>query len=245
MSEEKVQKELARYKDKKDIGKRHLPDGVSIRDGSLLSESSLSISQPSHSQGYPPMTTDIERIQTPSTQRSMTDYFLSMESSIFQTGSLTPTSDVSWLLRNIQYPDSLMGDTANSIESRLIFSPDFAVPRNTLSLVQGSNIQIAQVFRGLTFQLMRNIRPSIDRTMLLLPEQIQQELQEKPYDVVFFRLIMFLLMNNLTAEGDAVFENLFQQLRHFSVSQVENLLDMVPYPYLMALEQSILTIAIE
>ena len=168
-----------------------------------------------------------------------------MESSIFPTSSLTPTSDFSWLLRNIEYPDSLLGDAANSMESGLIFLPDFSVPRNTLSLVQGSNTQIAHVFRGLTFQLWRDIRPSIDKTMLLLPEQTQQELQEKPYDVVCFRLIIFLLMNNFTAGSDAVFENLFRQLQQFSISQIENLLDMVPYPYSMALEQSILTIAIE
>jgi ankyrin repeat protein len=87
--------------------------------------------------------------------------------------------------------------------------------------------------------------PCIERTMLLLPESTQQEIQSKPYDIVFFSLIMFLLVNNFAAENDVVFENLFQQLRQFSVLQMENLLDMIPYPYSIALEQSIFTMAIK
>ncbi|KAF2798622.1 ankyrin [Melanomma pulvis-pyrius CBS 109.77] len=56
---------------------------------------------------------------------------------------------------------------------------------------------------------------------------------------------MFLLINNFATEDDVRFENLFQHLRQFSVSQMENLLNLVPYPYSVALEQSIWTIAIK
>jgi ankyrin repeat protein len=81
--------------------------------------------------------------------------------------------------------------------------------------------------------------------MLLLPEPTQQEIQSKPYDIVFLSLIMFFLVNNFAAENDVVFENLFQQLQQFSVLQMENLLDMISYPYSIALEQSIFTMAIK
>ena len=213
-----MQKELARYKDKKDIEKRQLPDGVTIEDASLTSV--ISLLQPQEDSRR---STDLERIRTSPTPFSMVDYFQSLESSIIQSRSPTPISEFGWLLSNI----------------------DFIAPRTTLSLVKSSNYQIAQVFRGLTFQVWKDMRPNIEWTIMLLPENTQRELREKSHDVVFFSLIMFLLVNNFVTENDVVFENLFQQLRQFTIPQMENLLDMVPYPYSAALEQSILTIAIK
>jgi hypothetical protein len=112
ISEEKVQKELARYKDKKDIEKRQLPDGVTIQDASVTPV--ISLSQP---QENAQRSTDLERIRTSSTPFSMADYFQSLECSIIQSRSPTPISEFGWLLSNI----------------------GFVAPRTTLSLVESSN----------------------------------------------------------------------------------------------------------
>jgi hypothetical protein len=100
VSDEKVQKELARYKNRNDIGKRHLPDGVTIRDTSLASETSLTISESLHRQGDSP---NSAVVRGPSIPLPMTDYLLSMDSPFIHARSPTPTSDITWLLRDTEF----------------------------------------------------------------------------------------------------------------------------------------------
>ncbi|EFQ85903.1 hypothetical protein PTT_19000 [Pyrenophora teres f. teres 0-1] len=56
---------------------------------------------------------------------------------------------------------------------------------------------------------------------------------------------MFLLMNNFAGSDYAAFDIIFEEVKRFSVFQMENILNAIPDPYTSAIQQSILTIAIK
>lgn len=251
--EEKVQKETSRYRssrgNREDRETQHLPDGVTMPKILVPPETFI----PEEIQQFEPIEDlvatlpDIEGLRTLFTPIFMGNYSLPslghMNTSIFPSRSQSPLDR--WFLSNIESPDRMLRDETSPVGNGFLSCFNIIAPLDTLSLVYGSNSQHFQVFQGLDIQIWKNIRPCIEKTILLLPEQGQQELRGKPHNVVFFSLLMFLLVNNFATENDVVFENLFQHLRQFSVSQIENLLNMIPYPYSIALEQSILTIAIK
>jgi ankyrin repeat protein len=85
----------------------------------------------------------------------------------------------------------------------------------------------------------------ISHTMSLLPLQNQHGLKNSTSDVVILKQILFLVMNNFAVEDHPAFTTLFQQIKHFSTAQLKYVLNAVPKPYSLALQQSFLTLAIK
>ncbi|KAH7359613.1 ankyrin repeat-containing domain protein [Pyrenochaeta sp. MPI-SDFR-AT-0127] len=120
-----------------------------------------------------------------------------------------------------------------------------AIPVNTTSLFKNLDGPMFYEFRALCMKIRRSLSHSVGKTMPLLPWKAKQEIQKSSMDIVVLKQILFLLMNNFAGSDYAAFDALFEQIKHFSVLQMRDILDAVPAPYMSAIQQSILTIAIK
>ncbi|KAI1527413.1 Ankyrin repeat-containing protein [Pyrenophora tritici-repentis] len=119
------------------------------------------------------------------------------------------------------------------------------IPANTTSLFDNLNSSLLQGFRPLISSVQNHIISTSTQMRHLLPWKTSQELQRASADIVIVKQIMFLLMNNFAGSDYAAFDSIFEQVKRFSISQMEDILDAIPEPYTSALQQSILTIAIK
>ncbi|KAB2107262.1 hypothetical protein AG0111_0g4192 [Alternaria gaisen] len=136
----------------------------------------------------------------------------------------------------------------SDIEELFNHSTEFetcCMPVSTTSLFSNFHGPLFQEFRILLGTSPMILGPSVSQMMPLLPLDTKKELQKASVDIVILNQIMFLLMNNFASSDYSTFDAIFEQVKHFSVSQLEDILDEIPYPYTAALQQSILTIAIK
>ncbi|KAF2652726.1 ankyrin [Lophiostoma macrostomum CBS 122681] len=113
------------------------------------------------------------------------------------------------------------------------------MPTSTWSLVQGLSGSLIR-----NHQALELARPVVAKSRLLLLGEARQSLQTRNSEQIVIKLIVYLCINNFTGSEIVEYEALFQQLEHFSMTQAKALMDAIPEPYLTALQQSILTIAI-
>jgi ankyrin repeat protein len=121
------------------------------------------------------------------------------------------------------------------------------IPESTMSLLlptTNPNL-MPNTSRALYRDSLPTISACTSQTMSLLPFRAQQELQHLTPDAVILKQILFLLMNNFAVDDDHAFTKLFEQIKHFSTAQLEYVLDAVPEPYSLALQQSFLILAIK
>ena len=237
------------------ISSNGLPDGVSFRDESQErsppSDSADEMMETPSSSDNHSLQMSPSRVNTPISK--MNAWFAALDSNGGEM-SLIPSRCPSPLDLSTEFaflwPElSSSGTEVDHPLHTAGMSPlsvfNITVPSNTLSLFHGLDLPALQPLRGAGGQLSRIMTPSLDKSMPLLPWKSQHELQQKPFDAVFFHTIMFLLMNNFAGSDDIMLESLFQQLDRFSIPQMEKILDSIPLPFSEALQQSILTIAIK
>jgi ankyrin repeat protein len=155
----------------------------------------------------------------------------------------TPTSvDFDSLLETSLFdPDQYI----NGIVGPNSFIP--TIPESTMSLLlptTNPNL-MPNTSRALYRDSLPTISACINQTMSLLPLRAQNELQTSTPESVILKQILFLLMNNFAVDDDPAFTKLFEQIKHFSTAQLEYVLNAVPEPYSLALQQSFLILAIK
>ena len=131
-----------------------------------------------------------------------------------------------------------------------LFRSDFIarecrIPINTTLLFEHLDGSLLQGFQPLISSVQNHIMSTSVKMRHVLPWKVSQELQKTSADIVILKQIMFLLMNNFAGSDYAAFDVIFEQVKRFSISQMEQILDSIPDPYTSALQQSILTIAIK
>jgi ankyrin repeat protein len=153
-----------------------------------------------------------------------------------------PTSaDLDFLLETTFNPDQYINRVVGPNSS------NHTIPESTMSLLlptTNPNL-MPNTSRALYRDSLPTISACTSQTMSLLPFRAQQELQHLTPDAVILKQILFLLMNNFAVDDNPVFTKLFQQIAHFSTAQLEYVLNAVPEPYSLALQQSFLTLAIK
>jgi ankyrin repeat protein len=256
----KVKKETARYRicgtNKTSCSADSLPEGVFIRDVVLPvdSEQVSSVSPPSTEHSLDHLSPDTFSAVSPylcaSAPSSVTALATSLELEDFPSRLPTPNLHFEHgafeLILGYDRLDDTWATTSNVLGNRF--------PMTTIALFEDvwnpllDNLADACLSwsRGRTKVLDYGpVKTCIDRTMALLPWGAQQDLTTRSNNIVLFRQIMFLLMNNFAGSDYAPFEALFQRLNDFSTSQMEAILDAIPSPYSQALQQSILAISIK
>ena len=128
---------------------------------------------------------------------------------------------------------------------RAFIAREHHIPINTTLLFEQLDGSLRQGFRPLISSFQNHIMSTSAKMRQVLPWKVSQELQKTSADVVILKQIMFLLMNNFAGSDYAAFDAIFEQVKRFSISQMEEILDNIPDPYTSALQQSILTIAIK
>ncbi|KAE8826443.1 hypothetical protein HRS9122_09945 [Pyrenophora teres f. teres] len=146
-------------------------------------------------------------------------------------------------------PSSQFADDADYLITRRACSDwslmEHYIPVNTTSLFDTLDISLHQVFRPLISSVGNYIISPSSQMRHLLPWKTSHELQRASADIVIVKQIMFLLMNNFAGSDYAAFDIIFEEVKRFSVFQMENILNAIPDPYTSAIQQSILTIAIK
>jgi ankyrin repeat protein len=153
-----------------------------------------------------------------------------------------PTSaDLDFLLETTFNPDQHMNRIVGPSSSI------HTIPESTMSvLLPATNPNLMpNNSRALYRDSLPTISACTSQTMSLLPFRVQQELQHLTPDAVILKQILFLLMNNFAVDDHPEFTKLFQQIKHFSTAQLEYVLNAVPEPYSLALQQSFLILAIK
>lgn len=274
VSSVKVKKETARYKpcnvDKQSCGKDILPEGVVIECHFLpaVHPSTSAAEDDNCFRGTSPLdrilSTDplIQEQQIVTRETNLYDPNSHWDSSNAQYYLFDTYGSSSWNFGNCFLIPSRLPTPSSQFEAdaSCVISgfPDFhvvlsngtgwkgsAIPADTISLFRNLESPMFYEFRVLCRKIGRNINHSVGKTMPLLPWNAKQDIQKSSIDMVVLKQILFLLMNNFAGSNYAVFDALFEQIRHFSVSQMQNILDAVPAPYMSAIQQSILTIAIK
>jgi ankyrin repeat protein len=156
-------------------------------------------------------------------------------------GALT-SADFNFLLETPFFsPDQHMDGTvgpSSSIHTIPESTTSLLLPTTNLSLLPNNS-------RALYRDSLPTISACVSQTMYLLPFQAQQELRHLTPDAVILKQILFLLMNNFAVDDHPAFTKLFEQIKHFSTPQLEYVLNTVPEPYSLALQQSFLILAIK
>jgi ankyrin repeat protein len=143
---------------------------------------------------------------------------------------------------------SALASTISAQHERAIIDPSTwlgAIPENTNSLLVLTKALVLNSSRAIYRDSLPAISAGIGNAMSWLPRQARQELQNLAPEAVILRQILFLMMNNLADEKHTAFAVLFEQIKHFSASQIESVLTAFPEPYSLALQQSVLTLAIK
>jgi ankyrin repeat protein len=186
-------------------------------------------------------TRDAYPTETLSADMIVTNDWIELGDDPANLGNLT-AADFDFLFETtFSSPDQHMGS---------IVGPDFSIPtipESTMSLLLPTTN--ANLMPNSSRALYRDSLPTISactsQAMSLLPFQVQQELQHLTPDFVILKQILFLLMNNFAVDDHPAFTKLFQQIKHFSTAQLEDVLNAVPEPYSLALQQSFLILAIK
>ena len=154
-------------------------------------------------------------------------------SSVFQ-------ADASWVLSDcLDSRESVYGTTLDLKHTNVI-------PSSTISMICHLKSSLLEEFEAACLMALSFKDPCADKTMRLLPWKAQRDLQPtSTKDTVIVKQVMFLLMNNFAGSDYAAFDALFEQVKHFSVMQMKDILQAIPAPYSTALQHSILTIAIK
>ncbi|CAA9963354.1 Ank-2 multi-domain protein [Pyrenophora teres f. maculata] len=227
---EKVKKETARYRlctaGGQGCTRATLPDGIIIREDSeeIIEPITSLISRGIDSDpvSRSPDLRPSERIERPQRATLAADFHL---------------------------PSSQFADDADYLITRRACSDwslmEHYIPVNTTSLFDTLDISLHQVFRPLISSVGNYIISPSSQMRHLLPWKTSHELQRASADIVIVKQIMFLLMNNFAGSDYAAFDIIFEEVKRFSVFQMEDILNAIPDPYTSALQQSILTIAIK
>lgn len=251
LANEKVKKDTTRYRlcatNARDCEISTLPEGVVIR------ESSVQVDELS-----PPQTSyDFSSSTDTSTETNTPDDLYRSEPTSYSPMvlPLSPFPSALILIPS-RWPSPTHGTDIEIFERPSIpeigylwdvlpHSDAEMLPCNTLTLFEGLQNPLLAKFARICGIKRDEVDPCVGRAMSLLPFRAQHDLDTKSFEFVLFRQIMFLLMNNFAGSDYGPFESLFHRLREFSISQLEDILDNIPYPYSTALQQSILTIAIK